>query len=69
MEALHAMRFWAKLIGMDPTIPADGWTEIYSKLQDNPQWRCGCPNQRRDPEWEEFLRWFHGQMGGDALDS
>ena len=63
MECLHALRFFAKLMTMDPTITMDGWSEIYRKLADNPHWVCGCPNQHRDQEWERWREWLRDQMG------
>ena len=63
MEMLHALRFWTKLHRMDPAITPEGWSEIYAQLQVNAHWRCGCPNQRLDPDWERLRAWLRKQMG------
>lgn len=68
MECLHAIRFFTKLMGLDLKITMDGWAEIYSQLQNNPHWRCGCPNQEMNPEWERWRAWIREQMGEDNLE-
>ena len=65
MECLHAMRFLAKLRALNPRITMDGWSEIYRALQDNPGWKCGCPNQVLDPEREDWLHRLHREMDED----
>ena len=62
---LHAMRFFVKLLSMNPSITMDGWSQTYRKLAENPGWRCGCPNQVLDPERERWLKWLHEQAEGD----
>ena len=37
-------------------------------LQVNPHWRCGCPNQVMDPDWERLREWIRKQMGEDLGD-
>ena len=67
MEALHWMRFVAKMRAMAPGIPLGECSEIYRMLQVNPHWRCGCPNQVMDPDWERLREWIREQMGEDHL--
>ena len=65
MEVLHAMRCFVTLLAVDPDLTQDAWSDLYRKFEINPHWRCGCPNQVLDPEWERFRAWFREQMEED----
>ena len=50
MEALHALRFLARWLQLDPEISMDDWSAMYMVQGLYPhRYPCGCPDQILHP--------------------